>query len=286
MRQGFIRALDGVKLHWGGWGLDETPASHPTAIIVHGYGEHLRRYDHVARWLQSGGYAVVAIDVRGHGQSEGQRGHVDRYDAYLVDVGAAFDLAARLRPQGKRLLLGHSNGGLISLRYALSESGRRPDALILSGALLELAMKVPAWKERLGTMLSKTAGATSMANDIDASLLSHDPQVVQDYIDDPLVHTQVTPRYFTEMTAAREDAMLRAPTLTLPTLILHGASDSVVSPSGSRRLAEVVEGDVTHIEYPGLYHEIFNEVERQKVFADMKAWLDERGLWSPQEESS
>ena len=286
MRQGFVRALDGLRLHWAGWGLEEIPEDHPTAILVHGFGEHLRRYDHVAQWLNAGGFAVVAADMRGHGQSEGQRGHVARYDEYLVDVGAAFDLAARLRPRGKRLLIGHSNGGLIALRYALSESGRRPDALVLSGALLELSMQVPALKEKLGNVLSRVAGATSMANDIDAALLSHDAQVVQDYIDDPLVHNQVTARWFTEMNAAREDAMTRAPSLSLPTLILHGGEDGVVSPKGSAKLAEVMEGDVTHIAYEGFYHEIFNEVERDRVFGDIAAWLRERELGFPADEES
>lgn len=292
-RQGFVRALDGQRLHWAGWGLD-VPAERPTVVLVHGYGEHIKRYEELAAYLvDEGGLAVVGVDVRGHGQSSGDRGHVDRYDAYLVDVAAAFDVAHRLRPEGKRVLLGHSNGGLIALRYALSECGRRPDALVLSGPLLKLALTVPKWKATLGSGLSKVIPAMSMPNDLSADFLSHDKAVVDAYINDPMVHRVATARYFTEMTAAREDALVRAPKLRLPTLVMQGGEDRIVSPEGARELIDRLKhDDVTYIEYQGLYHEIFNELERAKVFADVGGWLSERGFWAgdaddvaPQQES-
>jgi lysophospholipase len=232
-------------------------------LIIHGYGEHLRRYDELAARLVDGGFAVVAVDVRGHGKSDGQRGHVVRFDEYLIDVAAGFEMLASLHPGGgKRVLLGHSNGGLVALRYALSSAGTRPDALVLSGPLLKLAVQVPGWKSTLGRGLSRIAPATSLANDVDSTLLSHDASVGKAYEDDPLVHRVATARYFTEMTTAAADALERGKKLNIPMLLLQGGADKIVDPDGSRQLHRTAPRDHRYIEYEGFYHEIFNETDQ------------------------
>jgi len=278
--QGFVRALDGHRIFWTSWGMSEVAPEAPVVVLVHGYGEHIGRYDHVAAFLNEGGLGVLGIDVRGHGQSEGARGHVVRFDEYLVDVAAAFDEAHRQHPGGQRILLGHSNGGLIATRYALCESGRRPDVLIVSGPLLGLSMEVPAWKATLGRGLSRLRPETALPSEIDSKLLSHDADIVARYAVDPLVHHVATARYFTEMQAAIEDVFQRAHNLMMPLLILAGGADQVVDPGGARRLLHAVgTDDRKHIEYEGLYHEIFNELERARVLGDVRAWLEAHGLW-------
>lgn len=277
---GFVRTLDGHRIFWTSWGMTEVGPEAPVVVLVHGYGEHIGRYDHVARFLNAGGLGVIGIDLRGHGQSEGARGLVYRYDEYLVDVAAAFDVASRQHPGGPRVLLGHSNGGLISVRYTLCESGQRPEYLVVSGPLLGLSIEVPGWKAALGRGLSRLRPETALPNDIEARLLSHDADIVARYGTDPLVHHVATARYFTEMQAAIEDVFQRAHTLTLPVLMMVGGEDQVVDPAGVRRLFHAVGAeDKQHIEYEGFYHEIFNETERARVLGDLQTWLAGHGLW-------
>lgn len=278
-RQGFTTALDGVRLHWAAWGLEDATPDANGVLIIHGYGEHLRRYDEVASYLADGGFAVVAVDVRGHGKSDGQRGHVGRFDEYLIDVAAGFEMLATLHPGGKRVLLGHSNGGLVALRYALSSAGRRPDAIVLSGPLLRLAVQVPGWKSTLGKSLSRVAPTTSLPNDVDPKLLSHDTSVGEAYMEDPLVHHVATARYFTEMTEASADALSRASALSVPMLLMQGGDDHIVDPEGARKLHRAATVDHRYVEFEGFYHEIFNEKDHSGVLATMKAWLVEQGLW-------
>ena len=286
MDRGFVRALDGTRIHWTSWGLEALPAEGAVAVVVHGYGEHLGRYDHVARRLVERGLGVVALDLRGHGQSEGQRGHVDRFDDYQVDLASVFDLVGRRHPGGRRVLIGHSNGGLVAARYALGESGVRPDALILSSPLLGLAMEVPAWKVALGKAASRLAPRTSLANDVDASLLTHDREIAEAYERDPLVHHVATAGYFSEMKLAVEDTFERAHALMLPTLVLCGGSDQIADPGGARRLAHSVGTDAcTFLCYEGLYHELFNELERERVLDDVVDWLENQGLQASEGES-
>ncbi len=283
-QSGYARALDGSRVFWTAWGADSLPEDAPLAVVVHGYGEHLGRYEHVAAALVEAGLVVVAADMRGHGRSDGERGHVLRYDEYLIDVGAAFDVAHRLHPQGRRALIGHSNGGLIATRYALSESGRRPDVLAVSGPLLGLSMPVPAWKATVGRGVSRVVPALAMPSGIDAALVSHDQAIVDAYKVDPLVHHVATARYFTELNAAIEDTFARSRELKLPTLVMVGGDDKIVDPAGGRRLSQGLgSDDVRFIEYPGMYHEIFNEVERARVLADLIGWLRAQGMASQAE---
>lgn len=243
--------------------------------LVHGHGEHAGRYDHVIAALVDTGLAVYAADLRGHGRSAGPRGHVMAWSDYVDDVAtthaaAVADGLAAL----PRFQLGHSMGGLVAIHVALAKIAPLA-GLILSAPLLALAMPVPAPKAIVGRLMSRVWPSLSLPTGLDANLISHDRSVVEAYQADPLVHGRASSRWFTEMLQAMASAHARAAELTMPVLLMHGSDDRLTSPEGSRRLAARLP-DVSFHELPGQYHEIFNEVDRDRPLGLMKEWLSRR----------
>lgn len=269
-KEGMIQAKDGTDLFY-----QYRSSDHPAAsvFIVHGLGEHSGRYGNVINALQD--YNLFLLDLRGHGKSAGKRGHVMRFDEYLDDVDA---LREKMKPfvRGKSFLLGHSMGGLIALKYAIDRPGGL-SGVVASGPLLGVNVKVPKIKAAIGGFLSNIAPGLSMNNEIDTAKLSHDRAVVDAYNNDPLVHPKVSARWFVEMTNAMQETNANAGKLQLPCLIMHGSDDALTNPHVSRQFYEHAGSkDKTYILYQGFYHEIFNEVEKQKPLADLLEWLKKR----------
>lgn len=268
-----IRSADGTELQVQLW-LPTEPRA--TLMIVHGLGEYGDRYRHVAEFFAERQLAVHAVDLRGHGRSDGQRGHIDRFQQYLEDVSALLDFAHQTTPTEKTFLLGHSMGGAIVLAFAL-ENPAAIDGVIASGPGLRTRMKVPGWKVTLGNVMSNLMPKLSIPNGIDPAGLNHDTENVQAYISDPLVHDKVSARWYTEFTAAGQWILDNADALAVPVLGMHGADDPIVDPSGTRDFVSRVRlEDKKFIEYPGFLHEILNEPEKEKVLNDIWAWLQPR----------
>lgn len=251
--------------------------SDPRGLVLlwHGLGEHSGRYEHVIAALTGAGFAVHAIDHRGHGRSEGKRAFVRSYDEFMSDLVQFRRLVVEQYPDGFPLVvLGHSMGGNLALGHVL----RHP------GGVTGLALSAPALKpgDDIGPMLQKVAmflGRFAPAvrpDGLDATALSRDQKVVADYEDDPLV-------YSGKLSAGVAAALLgematfpgRYAELELPVLVLHGTDDRLANVEGSRELeAGATNADVTAQYYDGLFHEVFNEPERQRVIDDLLAWLD------------
>ncbi len=266
-KEGYITAVDGTRLFYRCLLADEPQAS---VFILHGLGEHLGRYGNVTGALKD--YDLFLLDLRGHGKSGGKRGHVMRFDEYLDDVDA---LRKEARPmvKGRSFLLGHSMGGLIALRYALYRPGGL-SGVVASGPLLGVNVKVPRIKDAIGRLVANLVPGLSMNNEIDTSMLSHDRAVVEAYNVDPLVHAKVSARWYVEMMKAMEDTNAGAPRLTLPCLIMHGRDDALTSPQASRQFYERAGSkDKTYRSYEGSYHEVFNEIDKQKPLSDVREWL-------------
>ncbi len=266
-----LKSSDGLSLFSRSWLPNNAPVA--ALAIVHGLGEHSERYNHVGGYFAERGYAVFAVDLRGHGRSQGKRGHINHFDEYLDDAQSLVNYTQSQAPNLPLFLLGHSMGGLISLTYAL----KRPQglaAVIASGPGLRTRMKVPAWKITLGKIMSSVFPSLSMPNGIDPNHISHDPEIVGAYISDPLNHDKVTARWYTEFTNAGEWALQNANKLSIPALILQGGDDPIVDPGGAKAFFDGIRhSNKSHIEYPGLYHEILNEPEKLKVMDDIQAWL-------------
>jgi alpha-beta hydrolase superfamily lysophospholipase len=269
-----LETADGLDLYLRHWETEGVPHQW-TFVVVHGLGEHGGRYQHLAEWFAPRGAAVYAMDHRGHGRSGGQRGHAPSLKALLDDIDSVVS-RARAESGGPLVLIGHSFGGLLAIAYALDRPDRI-DKAVFSAPALVAKVRVPGWKRVLARVLPKVAPKASFANEIDPNVLSHDPSIAPAYRDDPLVHNQITAGLYGDTIARGEEFIRRAAELRVPFLLMHGRDDQVVDPAGSQRFfARASAPDRAFCLYPGLYHEIFNEVEQERVFADIESWLTQR----------
>lgn len=248
-------------------------------IIIHGLGEHSGRYLNVINRLVPKGISIFALDFRGHGKSDGKRGHVLSFDDYLEDLYSISGVAIKEKKPGiKYFLLGHSLGGLIAINYAIRRQ-ETIDGLIISSPSLGVAVKVPAIKAVLGKAMSSLWPGLSLNNELDASKISHDEKVVAAYRNDPLVHDRVTARWFTEFLSSMKKANNQASEIKVPFLMQIAGDDHLVDAAMSKSFFERVSSkDKTLHVYEGLYHEIFNEKEEDRKLAidDLEGWIGSR----------
>jgi alpha-beta hydrolase superfamily lysophospholipase len=274
-------ASDGVRLHLTVDPLTRGTPSAGTVVIVHGLGEHSGRYGHVVKALKDVGWSVVTYDHRGHGRSEGKRGGLPRADAMLEDLARIIDVAiAETTPQ-RLVLLGHSMGGLIVARFVAEALSPRPaawsrpvDAVILSSPALALQLGLI---DRIQlAVFSLVAPQLSVPNGVSAAKISHDPQVVDAYANDPLRHGRVTPRLVKFMIEGGVHVRGLASQWRVPTSLLWAGDDHLVDSKGSAEFAAASSRSVVFArEFPGLYHEIFNEAQpaRGQVFTVLRERL-------------
>jgi acylglycerol lipase len=271
--EGRLAGAAGVELYWQAW----LPVADARAVVViaHGASEHSSRYAHVGERLVSAGFAVYALDHRGHGRSEGKRAQLDRMNHVIADLRAFVDLAAARHPGAPVYLLGHSMGGGISIAYAV----RHQDTL--AGLLLSGPVADPGTANPVTRMLSKVLSAITPdlgVYAVDASLVSRDPDVVRDYEQDPLIfHGKLPARTVAELSGAVAGFPDEVGGLRLPLLVMHGGADGLVPVAGSRMVHERASSeDKTLVVYDDLYHEILNEPEQGEVLDRIVGWLDER----------
>lgn len=269
--EGRFDGSGGLGIHWRAW----LPAGDPRAVVLiaHGAAEHGGRYDWVGGELAARGHAVYAIDHRGHGRSDGPRALVG-FDDAVADLHALTALAAGRHPGAPVFLLGHSMGGAIAIAYAARHQ-RELAGLVLSAPLA--AIDAGAVSLAAARALARVAPRLPVHR-IDGATVSRDPAVVAAYDADPLNHRGPLPaRTVGEM--ARSVALLdeRLPALRLPILTVYGTGDRLVPPAGSRRVDERAgSADKTLVAYDGLYHEVLNEPERERVLGDVAEWLEAR----------
>lgn len=237
-----------------------------TWLLVHGLGEHSGRYLALAEWLQARGDTVHAYDQRGHGLSSGSRGHI-AHPLQLVEhlVEVIEGLATPIH------LFGHSLGGLVAAS-AVSRGLIQPRALVLSSPALALPLRT--WQKWAVALLPKLAPNLTLGNGLDAEQLSHDPEVVQAYRADPLVHDRISTRLGQFLATEGERVRAQASNWSLATLLLFAGADRLVDPNGSREFqARAPTQHVRAREFADLRHEIFNELARQDVLTALEDWL-------------
>lgn len=244
-------------------------------LVVHGYAEHGGRYAELAKDLVGAGFAVATIDHRGHGKSEGKRVQVDKFDDMVEDL-ALYETELRERYPAPLpvFLVGHSMGGLISLRYVTTQ---KTDVvgLVLTGTAAAKPTDISGLTVAIGNLLAKVTPDVGVAS-LHLDKISKDPKVVEAYANDPLVtQGKVRARMGAEILSTMAAVERDLPSLTLPILVMHGGDDVVTPPDASRMIADKVGSeDKTLKIYDGLWHEVYNEPERDEVIADVIAWLD------------
>jgi len=245
-------------------------------VIAHGIGEHGGRYAQLADYFTKRNLAVWACDHRGHGKSDGKRGHVDNFDDYLADLGQMIRIAKDHSPGIKTFLLGHSLGGLIATFYAEKHPSDL-DGLIASGPALREKMKISPVTAFMGRTFSRIMPTFTTGTGLDPNLLSHDKEVVKKYVEDPLVHKVATARWFTEYRRAQEETMRLADGFTLPCLIIQGGADGIIDPTVATELYKRIKGSDKALKvYDGFYNESLNEIGKESVLADIDNWLSAR----------
>ena len=245
-------------------------------LLVHGLGEHCERYTELAAYLNRNGYAICSMDLPGHGQSMGRRGHIAAFSDYQDAVLTLHAKIRTLYPDTNVYLLGHSMGGLISTRFLLDHQSLFKGA-ILSGAAIESPQPPPALQVKLVNFLARMIPTMEVIK-LDASGVSRDPDVVKAYLEDPLVHKgKMSARLISELFSTMQECQARANEIALPILIMHGSADTLTAPAGSQLLHDQVSSsDKTLKIYDGLYHEIFNEPEAPQIYGEVINWLNQR----------
>ncbi len=268
-------ASDGDNLAIQDWPLDPGTRLRGVVLLVHGLGEHAGRYEELARRLNDWGFAVRGYDHYGHGDSGGARGGLPS-DQRLVE-----DLADVLGSTRKRMdantpliLLGHSMGGLVAAQLVAQGLGR-VEGLVLSSPALDPGLD--ALQKLLLAVLPSIVPNLRVGNGLDPKWISHDPQVVQAYQQDRLVHDRISGRLARYIADTGPLVLAAAPRWQVPTLLMYAGSDKLVSPRGSVAFAKAAPARVVETQaYPELYHELLNELERGPVYARLEDWL---GRW-------
>ncbi|MDJ0767499.1 MAG: alpha/beta hydrolase [Ilumatobacter sp.] len=268
----YFVSSDGLQLFRQAWLPDGDPRG--VVLVIHGLGEHSGRYGHVADRLAGAGYAVHALDHRGHGKSNGKRAFVKRYDELMTDLAQFRRMVEEQHPELPLVVLGHSMGGNLAVGHVLDHQDGVA-GLALSGAALKAGDDLSGPQITIFKAIARVVpGFRPQALSADA--ISRDPAVVAAYRDDPLVFTG---KISAGLGAALLESMDRFPArygeLRLPVLIMHGTEDQLTPIEGSRELERLAtNAHVTSHYFEGLYHEIFNEPEQAEVLDDLVEWLD------------
>jgi lysophospholipase len=275
-----LAAADGIKLftafHTQGKGGPRN------LVILHGYGEHGGRYLHAPHYVADSVQGVYCPDHRGHGRSGGIRGHVEKFDDYARDAAQLIrhlDAEIKKRHGSSEIhLLGHSMGGTIAIRTLFLYPDLPIQSASISAPLLGVRVPVPPLKKMAGRVLAKIWGSVQLENGIDVTRLSHDVAVQEAYLQDRLVHTKVTPRFFEELEWAMADTLSRTSGITVPMQFLIPLADQVVDPDAAERFARGLEHKRKRIRtYAGCRHEPFNEscaeFRKETAFADVADWI-------------
>jgi acylglycerol lipase len=242
-------------------------------LIVHGLGEHCRRYVNVVNHFVPLGYAVYGLDHLGHGKSDGEREVIERFSDYTDTLKTYFEMVKVWQPGKPIFLYGHSLGGLIAIDYLLDHQASFTGAII-SAPLIKVPANITPVTVILAKVMSLLAPKMGFT-DLDASGVSRDPEVVKAYVNDPLVFHGKTPaRLGVECLKAMQHAVPLLGSITLPLLAIQGSADKLADPTSAQLVYDRVGSTDKSLKvYPGCYHEVHNEPERMQLFKDLEAWL-------------
>ena len=247
------RSDDGTSIRLGRWNED----GDRNILLVHGLAEHLGRYQHIGEFFAEKGWRVTAVELRGHGESGGKRGHTPSWMQYCEDLQAAMGTVG-----SEMTIVAHSMGGLVTLWSMMHGLTPPIRSVVLSNPLLGLFQPPPGLKILLGKLASKIAPTATLPNDLDPSHICRDPDIVQAYVNDPLVFSGITARWADQMLRAIDAVHNYAPSYHTPLNLLTGGADTICSPNAANDFAKKYGGKIDTVFYPQCYHELFNEPEK------------------------
>ena len=264
-----IRSHDGLQLNY-----EIKTVESPIALvcIFHGHGEHLGRYDHVVDYLNSMGVSCIAVDWRGHGRSEGKKGHLPSLNHVLNDIEEVLKLARLTHLDAPLFLFGHSFGGCMVLNYVLRRPTMELAGFVAASPWLALAFQPPSWKVKLGRVMSKLLPKFSQPTDLDPNHLSRNEETVEAYRKDALVHDRMSARFYTEVNAAGNFVLNTTETFSLKGLVYHGSGDQIISFDATAGFAQH-HSELDFHEFDGFYHEPHNDEGKESVLKLLGDWI-------------
>ena len=262
----------GLRIYAVDWRIEQ-----PRAVVglIHGLGEHCRRYDYVAEFLNEHGFAVVGYDRQGFGRSEGRKGYAPGYRNYLDGVAQLMVQCERRYPATPVFLYGHSMGGQLLLHYLIQRKPAIRGAIVSAPHIAEAFRPNPVIVA-LGKVMRKLRPTFTLSNQLEVEALSRDPAVVADYLADPFNHDRLSSQTGVDVLERAESLRNYSAGLSVPVLLIHGSADRITSYADSAAFAERNGPSVTFKGYDGLYHELHHEPERELVLNDLLSWLEER----------
>ncbi|MDJ0649013.1 MAG: alpha/beta hydrolase [Xenococcaceae cyanobacterium MO_188.B19] len=269
-QEGTFQGANGLELYYQSW--------HPPAlakavlVIVPGIGGHSGIFTRMVEYLLERDFIVYSFDLRGNGRSPGQRGYINNWAEFRLDLAAFLNLVTTKEPDLPLFLIGQSTGGTIALDYVLREPYQLQGLILMSPGL---GLGVAPWKLWLGKILSRILPHFALDTGIDLNTGSRDPEVVAAFAQDPLRHSQGTARLATEFLKTIDWIKAHGTELQVPLLILHGGADRVTLPQSSRIFFDRLKlADKEIREYPDSYHELHHDLNYQEVLADIADWLN------------
>lgn len=272
---GYVKSYDGLELYL----VKDVPDSlKGIVVIVHGFAEHLGRYDYITKRLNDKGYGVYRFDNRGHGKTKGEKGHIEKFEEFLYDTDTIVDLAKKENPDVPIYMLGHSMGGFITASYGVKYRDKLKGQ-ILSAAATAISPQVKGIKGNIFKIINKVAPKIRIKNPITTALCKN-PEVVEKYLKDPLNLKDATLNFYVEFLIRGVNWLNEnMDKYSYPCLILHGSEDKIVFKEASENFYDKISSkDKKLIIYDGLYHEIMNEITRDQVIDDICNWLENRLL--------
>lgn len=261
----------GYRLNYHLWATDGPPRGY--VMIAHGIGEHAGRYGHVAAAFNEIGFNVFGPDHQGHGRSQGKRGHISRFEYYCHDLEQLRQLVVGENDRKPFFLLGHSMGGLIACVY-LSMFQDKVDGAILSAPAVGIQSDVSPLQFKIAKTIHPIFPSLTLNNSIDAALLSHDSEEVEKYKEDKLVHPRISLRLFFELLRSGESCLPKARKIKTPILLMVGDDDQIIDIEKAKlAFDQLPNPDSKIVIFEDMYHEIFNEIDRDRVIEYAKTWL-------------
>lgn len=277
--EGFLNSADHLRLFWQRY---SPPSARATVVVLHGGGDHSGRFAGLTSALVRAGFQAALVDLRGHGQSDGRRWHVDAFQENLADLDA---FVAKLSQDGvageKLFVVGHSHGGLVAAIWGTSR-GRHVAGLVLSSPYFKLAIRPPPLKVLASKLVGRFVPWLPVDAGLDLADLTSDEELQRWTERDPLYGRKTTPRWFEESLRAQGEALRRAKELEAPLLVLAGGADRIADVGATRTFVEAAGSrDKRLVVYDGFRHELFNEVGRQEPIGEAIAWLEARAPRGP-----
>lgn len=266
------KTKDGLSIFGKEWKSEK-----PKAVIalVHGFGEHCMRYDSMAQYYNAKGYAMIGYDRRGHGQSEGPRGHTPNYEAFLEEIDTLISTCKERYPDKPIILYGHSMGGNLVLNYMILRNNPAIKIQVVTGPWIQLVQEPPAFLKFIVKYLRKIAPGFTQGKKL-GDAISRVQEERDKYMNDPLIHGDISLNTAYEMIVWGKHLHEYKGKLFVPALIQHAGDDLLTDLKATKTFVKNVTGDVTFKVWEGLYHEIHNESIREQVYDYTIEWIDKQ----------